>query len=283
MDTSHQIGFIHNQQMPDAIALVNFLIKGLGLVGDVWVRPAGDLEGFDSSNQGLNLLVTVGGDGTILRTAHFAAPRNIPILGINLGRVGFMTELAADDALEAIPSYLEGEVMVEERSMVQAYILRPDGEEPEASTPYHALNDVVVGSGGGSRMVALQVKIDGALLAVYHADGMIVATATGSTGYALSAGGPIIHPMSEEILLKPVATHLGLESALVLNRDSHIEISVQSPRPADLYIDGFVQQTLDEGTHVNVQASPYKTLFLRKYAPGHYYATLMKRLGLTAY
>ena len=132
-------------------------------------------------------------------------------------------------------------------------------------------------------MVALQVKIDSALLAVYHADGMIVATATGSTGYALSAGGPIIHPLSEEILLKPVATHLGLESALVLNKDSHVEISVQSPRAADLYIDGFVQQTLEEGTQVNVQASPYKTLFLRRYAPEHYYATLMKRLGLTAY
>ena len=89
--------------------------------------------------------------------------------------------------------------------------------------------------------------------------------------------------MSKEILLKPVATHLELDSAIVLNRDSHVEVSVQSPRPADLYIDGFVQQTLEGGTRVSVQASPYKTLFLRRYPPEHYYATLMKRLGLTAY
>ena len=282
MTAQRRIGFVYNQRVPVAIDLVKRLIERLELGDGAWVRSTSDLEQASDGDSGVELLITVGGDGTILRAAHFAAPHGIPILGVNMGRLGFMTELRASEALTSIATYMGDEARVEERAMIQARILRPtDGEgEAESLGPYHALNDVVVGSGGGSRMVSIEVAVDGTLLTEYHADAVIVATATGSTGYALSVGGPILYPLSQDMLVNSVAGHLGLENALVLPRDSRVELAVESARSANLYIDGFVGRTLEGGARVTVEASPYWTLFLRKHPPEHYYATLTQRLGL---
>ena len=127
-------------------------------------------------------------------------------------------------------------------------------------------------------MVAIQVSINGAMLTEYHADAVIVATATGSTGYALSAGGPIMHPLSHDLVLKPVAAHLGLSDALVLPSDARVELVVRSDQPTKLNADGFVEQPLEEGSRIEVTASPYQMRFLRKSPPDHYYLTLTQRL-----
>ncbi len=282
MTAQRRIGFVYNQRVPVAIDLVKRLIERLELGDGAWVRSTSDLEQASDGDSGVELLITVGGDGTILRAAHFAAPHGIPILGVNMGRLGFMTELRVSEALTSIATYMGDEARVEERAMIQARILRPTDGEGEAKSlgPYHALNDVVVGSGGGSRMVSIEVAVDGTLLTEYHADAVIVATATGSTGYALSVGGPILYPLSQDMLVNPVAGHLGLGNALVLPRDSRVELAVESARSANLYIDGFVGRTLEGGARVTVEASPYRTLFLRKHPPEHYYATLTQRLGL---
>ena len=128
-------------------------------------------------------------------------------------------------------------------------------------------------------MVAIEVKIDGVPFTVYHADSVIVATATGSTGYALSAGGPILHPLSKDMLLKPVAAQLGFASALALPPDTTVELGVDSDLPTILSVDGFVEESLEEGSRVTVEASPYRARFLRRQPVEHYFATLTQRLG----
>ena len=281
MAVQRRIGFVYNQRVPEAVILVTRLVECLGLGEAASVRSADDLEQADDGHPGVDLLITVGGDGTILRAVRIAAPHGIPILGINMGRVGFMTELRAEDALGSVKHYLGDDVRVEERAMLQAHILPPQHgrEERQDLGPFHALNDVVVGGGATSRMVAVEVKIDEALLTVYHADSVIVATATGSTGYALSAGGPILHPLSRDMLLKPVAAHLELDNALVLPSSSSVELAVHSDRPATMNVDGFVDRTLEEGTQVIIKTSPYQARFLRRHPPVYYYATLTQRLS----
>ncbi len=281
MTSSARIGFVHNQRVPVAMDLVKQVIERLKLCEETWVRSAGDLEQASDGHPGVELIITVGGDGTILRAARIAAPHGIPILGINMGRVGFMTELAASEALNSVAAYLGGDVRVEERAMLQARILPPHarGREQQGSGPLHALNEVVIGSGGAARMVAIEVSIDGAPFTVYHADSVMVATATGSTGYALSAGGPILHPLSGDMLLKPVAAQLGFASALVLPPDTRVELGVDSDHPTILSVDGFVERSLEEGSRVAVETSPYQARFLRRHPAEHYYATLTQRLG----
>jgi NAD+ kinase len=198
-----------------------------------------------------------------------------------MGRVGFMTELGSDVALESIGSYLRMDVRVEERAMVQASIVFPsvNAHERDPVPSLHALNEVVVGNVGAARMVEITVKIDGAPFTVYHADSVIVATATGSTGYALSAGGAILHPLSKDMLLKPVAAQLGFSTALALPADTKLELAIDSDHPAILSADGFIQRRLQEGARVLVEMSPHRAYFLRMQPAEHYYATLIQRLG----
>ena len=281
MASRQRIGFVYNQRVPQAADLVSALVERLQLGKDTWIRSASDMEQeSDGESPGVEIIITVGGDGTILRAARIAAPHGIPILGINMGRVGFMTELSADEALDSILHYLDGGFRVEERAMLQAKVSLP-GTGPRAQDdlkPIQALNDVVVGSRGAARMVAIEVRINGAMLTVHHADAVIVATATGSTGYALSAGGPILHPLSRDLVLKPVAAHFGLRDALVLPSDSRVELIVRSDQLTNLNADGFVERTLEEGARVVVTASPHQVRFLRRDPSEHYYLTLTQRL-----
>lgn len=262
------------------------MVQRLKLAADALVCSVEDLEQIKDRHPGVDLLVTVGGDGTILRAVQVAAVHGVAILGINMGRVGFMTELSAQDALERLDQYLDDSLWIEERAMLQASVVstqqgRGARQRHKASPKvYHALNEAVVGSGAVARMATIKVTIDGAPLNVYRADAVLVATATGSTGYALSAGGPIMYPTSRDILLKPVAAHLGMGTALVLPGSSRIELMALSDGPALLSVDGFIDVKLGEGDHVLVESSPYVARFLRTHPPSHYYAVLAQRLGL---
>ena len=138
---------------------------------------------------GSDLILSIGGDGTILRAARAVVPHAVPIVGINLGHLGFMTELKATEALDKLPRLLGGEGWIEERTMLEAETVS-DGKT------FHVLNDVVVGRGSSARVVNIETRIDGEVLTTYRADGVIVATATGSTSYLLAAGGPILYPQA---------------------------------------------------------------------------------------
>ena len=277
MSGACSVGIVYNPRTPQSKLLVQQLADKLGLGESSWIVPTSDREDHVPPPS-TSLIITVGGDGTILWATQIAAPREIPVLGVNLGRVGFMTELKADEAVSRVGEYLDGQAWVEERTMLQARVVS-DRTKDTAEVPLQALNDVVVGRSAISRLVHLEVRIDGSLLTTYRADAVIVATATGSTGYSISAMGPILHPQSRDLLLNPVATHLGLASALVLPPDSVVEVTLRSNYQAVLSVDGRVDLDLIPGETVEVKRSPYSARFLRSQPPNHFYAVLMERLS----
>jgi NAD+ kinase len=219
----------------------------------------------------------VGGDGTILRAVRAVASYGVPIVGVNMGRVGFMTELTVEHAAEKLPVYLEGGMRVEQRMMLQASV-SPDSDKPRITV--HALNEVVVSRGSVGRLLDIETTVDGIPLTSYRADAVIVSTATGSTGYALSAGGPILYPEAKVMLVQPVAAHTGMRDGLILPGDSIIELRASGGHQPMLSVDGSLDMPLDTRERVTVQRSPYLARFLRADAASMFYSTLVRRLGL---
>ena len=283
------VGIIYNARIPEALDLSSAIFHQLSLSEDSWLAPAEDLESLKQRANGTDLVITVGGDGTILRAAQVAAPNGIPMVGINMGRLGFMTELQVDEALTKLPKYIEDEpgggMRTEERNMIQAVVVRGNGsngpKEAGENGPHHALNDVVLARGAVSRVVSIAGRIDGAQLTTFRADGVILSTATGSTGYNLAVGGPILDPLSDSFVLKPVAAHMGLTAAMVLESSAKVSLALEGYQPATLSVDGQVDHPLEPGDRVDLEQSPYKAQFLRANPPSYFYATLTRRLGFS--
>jgi NAD+ kinase len=200
-------------------------------------------------------------------------PGQTPIVGINLGKLGFMTELDADEAIEKLPRLLDGEGWTDERAMLQAE-LDSNGKKQV----FHALNDVVVARGEVVRLIRVDVTIDGQSLTTYKTDALIAATATGSTGYALAARGPILYPQSRDFLLVPVAPHLSLSHPLVLQEKSEVKLRPDTYHAAVLSIDGHVNLPLASRDTVTVRRSPYVTRFLRLRPREAFYGRLEDKL-----
>ena len=207
----NKVGIIYNALIPEAKDLGNAILERLALPAESWIASAEDEDTLRQHSNDTDLVITAGGDGTILRVVRMTAPSGIPVVGINMGRLGFMTELRAEEAMERLPIYLNGGCRVEARNMIQARVVK-DGGGAEVNGPYHALNDVVMARGAVSRVVTIGCNIDEARLTTFRADAVIVSTATGSTGYNLAVGGPILDPESEDLVLKPVAAHIGLSA-----------------------------------------------------------------------
>jgi NAD+ kinase len=221
-----------------------------------------------------DLLVTLGGDGTILRAARKAAICSTPILGVNLGRVGFLTEAEPDTWIEVLSQVLAREYWLEKRMMVRVEASRSGTSLAHAD----ALNDVVVGRGARGRAVHLDTEVDGGALCTYVADGLIVATPTGSTAYALAAGGPVLPPELRNILLVPVAPHLSINRPVVLSEGVRVRVVVAGGRPALLTVDGEIVVDLASGDEVVVSASPHVAQFARVQERTYFYRTLVARL-----
>ncbi len=283
------VGIIYNARIPEALDLSSAIFHQLSLSEDSWLAPAEDLESLRQRANGTGLIITVGGDGTILRAVQAAAPNGIPMVGINMGRLGFMTELQVDEALTKLPSYINGEtggeMRTEERNMIQALVVRGSGSTGSngygEDGPYHALNDVVLARGAVSRVVSIAGTIDGAQLTTFRADAVILSTATGSTGYNLAVGGPILDPLSDSFVLKPVAAHMGLTAAMVLNHSANVSLALEGYQPATLSVDGHVDHPLDPGDRVDLVQSPFKAKFLRANPPSYFFGTLTRRLGFS--
>ena len=226
-------------------------------------------------NPAPEVIITVGGDGTLLRAARLAAEASVPLLGVNLGRLGFLTEIEARNALELVPQYLsDAPGWVDERQMLQAVVHSSAG----ASAPINILNDVVVGRGATPHMVRVAIQVNGVDLTAYQADAVIVSTATGSTAYNLSAGGPILYPHSSDMVVTPVATHGDLDAPVVLPASCRVDLVIRSATPATMTADGFVSAPLHAGDGVAVTQSPFKARFLRAGSPDRFYETLVYRL-----
>ncbi len=270
-----KIGLLYHPKIDESLRLAHSLddlLKSRGF--SVWVGSSWEDEEARKHVADLDLIVTFGGDGTILRGARMAVIQGTPILSINMGRFGFLAEAQPDEARDKLLAVLSGEYWLEERSMLHAELHR-QGEE-QAS--YEALNDVVVGHGLISRVVRLATYVNGEHLADYVADGLIVATATGSTAYSLAAGGPILHPQLKDILLTPIAPHRALERSLVLPPDSAVEIRLSTESQAILSIDGQIDVQLEDGDRISVTVSSHHCNLVRTQSGNYFGHDLLERL-----
>jgi NAD+ kinase len=220
---------------------------------------------------GTDLLICLGGDGTLLRAARSVIPHEVPILGVNMGRLGFLAEVRAPELLDRLRDVLAGKHRIEQRAMLQATV-------SSWAATYHALNDVVVGRSSVGRPVYVDVAIDGTRLAVHRCDALIVASATGSTAYSLSAGGPILHPESQDIVLTPVSSHLATARPLVLPPEAELHLTVSADMPAMLSVDGQVDRTMASGESVTVSLSLHAARFVRFSTPEEQFGRLAERL-----
>jgi NAD+ kinase len=251
----------------------------------VWTGNAWDRTAAAAHIAGTDLLICVGGDGTVLRGARAAIPHPVRILAVNMGRLGFLAELTPEEAPAAVLSVLDGAGRVEERAMVTGQVCQPGADSPasDAGTtalgPQHALNDIVVGRYAPGRPVYISVVIDGEQLETVRADGMIVATATGSTGYSLSAGGPVLFPESRQLVLTPVAAHLSRVRPIVLPEHLSVELRVATDHRAVVSFDGQIDEELVSGACVRISRSPYLARFVRLRPPADFYHKLISHLN----
>jgi len=205
--------------------------------------------------------IVLGGDGTVLFTARLFASRPIPILGVNLGTVGFMTEVLGEEWLEAFDSFHRGEAGISERLMLDIEVRR----EGQVVLRESALNDCVLSGASASRLVELDVELSGVFLGHYRADGLILATPTGSTAYSLSAGGPILHPETEALILTPICPHSLSNRPLVLPAQEKITVSVKQNQriPVTLTVDGRGVFEPLPGDQIMVGRHPRKALLVK--------------------
>jgi NAD+ kinase len=270
-----KIGILYHPKVEATLSKARELEKFISARGiTVWLCSAWEYKKACSLLNGTDLVLTVGGDGTILRAAQAVIPAMVPITGINLGKLGFMAELDADEALEIIPELLEGHGWTDERNMIQAEVSSND----EKTGVYHALNDVVVARGAIARVINIDVKINGERLTSYRADGVILATATGSTGYAMAAGGPVMYPQSSDILVVPVAPHLSSLVPVVLPGTTVIELRIDTHLSATFSVDGHINLPLSSNDVITVKQSPYKTRFRRIRSENYFYSYLEDKL-----
>jgi NAD+ kinase len=221
-----------------------------------------------------DLFIIAGGDGSVLRAGHLCAPSRVPILGVNLGSIGFLIQVDRHEWREYFDKLLNGEAWIENRMMLHAEHIRAG----EIVGSWDALNEVVVGRGQTLRPVRLSASVDGRLLTSYVADGLIASTATGSTAYALAAGGPILPPELRNILIVPIAPHLSVDRAVVLAAGSMVSIRVNSEN-AVLSIDGQPSIILMEDDRVDVRAADVTAQFVRFGDPGYFYRNLTAHMN----
>ncbi len=271
-----RIGILHHPKIPASQSLGADIADWLRAQGHgVWVGSSWDTAAIERELGDLALLITLGGDGTLLRAGRVAARLSVPLLGINLGRLGFLTEVQPADWREQLPRVLAGDYWLEHRLMLKAEAWR--GAELLDGT-LEALNDVVVSRSSLARVIRITASLNGSTLTTYIADGVIVATPTGSTAYALAAGGPILPPELENILLLPIAPHLSLARPVVLDRDVVVSLEVQTDHGAILTVDGQFLIDLQDGDRVLVTSGPDAARFVRLQPQSYFYKTLMDRL-----
>jgi NAD+ kinase len=199
-----------------------------------WLKTknvAASLVNGDTRPPAADLVVVVGGDGTLLAAARLLGDLQVPIVAINYGSLGFLTEVTLDEMYPALERVLAGEFVTEMRMMVDVQVIRSGKTEAK----YRALNDVVINKGTLSRMIELEARVDGQYVSRFRADGLIVSTPTGSTAYNLSAGGPIIHPTMEAMVLTPICSHTLTNRPLVLSENVQVEITLRSAQD-DVYV-----------------------------------------------
>ena len=253
MTTVRRLGFAFN---PTSDAAVQLLQRALGWCTtrevDAWSEPASDVEALRRELSKTSALVVLGGDGTFLRAARAVAEVDVPLLGVNLGKVGFLSKVEADGFEPVLEEIVAGAFSVDERMTLRGLILPAGGTK--GSREVFALNDIVVARGALARVVRLDVAIGPSHLATFIADGLIVASPTGSTGYSFSAGGPILDPVSRNLVVTPIAGYLSAIRSVVVSPLQTVRTRVVDANEALLSVDGYDDIPLNVGDVVEVTA-----------------------------
>jgi len=270
-------GILYHPREPAAFTLAQELARTVLRPLSPWLAQTGDNATCAANLNGTDLAVCVGGDGTVLWAARAVAPQRAHIVSVNMGRLGFLSELAPEDAADQLAAILAGAGMLDERALVECTASGPAGDEVSAL----ALNDVVVYRAAPGRPVDFSVAIDGVRLARLRADALIVSTATGSTAYNLSAGGPVLMPQSQDLVLTAVAPHLSRMRPLVLPGEAAIAISVEDQSEGIVTADGEVLRSLAAGCAVVCRRSEHSAAFIRMGPPSNFFARLADHLNLS--
>lgn len=271
-----RIGILHHPKVTESQPMALEIEAWLNERGiDAWIGSSYDDAHMSQMVAGSNFLVVLGGDGSLLRAARYASLVDVPIFGINLGRVGFLSEAQPDEWPEKLARLLDGDFWTENRLMLSARILR----NGRILHTFSVLNDVVVGRGRQARVVRFQLHVDGDHVTNYTADALIVATPTGSTAYSMAAGGPLLPPQLPNFVVVPVAPHLTFDRAIIFHEQAEIAITVHMDHQAYLTPDGTDGILLEDQDVVLVTKAQNSCKFARVESSGYFYRRLMGRLG----
>jgi NAD+ kinase len=266
------IGIVAKRNQPKALALARRLSKWLrrrrrSVLLDAEVATALRLSGGVSKQEMMtraDLVVVLGGDGTLLSVARHSGARRVPVLGVNLGGLGFLTDVRPEEVFTGLERVLAGQYRLERRAMLDAATIRAG----KVLRRFQALNDVVINKGALARILDLETSVDGVPLCTYKADGLILATPSGSTAYSLSAGGAIVEPSVGVVLLSPICPHTLTQRPIVLPERSHVRVTVRSPdEDVVLTVDGQEGMKLENHDVVEVRSSKRRVLLVR--SPAH--------------
>jgi len=261
MSGARRIGFAYNPTKEDAVELAARATGWCAVRGiECWAVASGDTPALLAALPGVDVLVVLGGDGTFLRAARAVAETDVPIVGVNLGKMGFLSKAEANELEDLLAKITEGRYRLENRMGLRGAIHGERGGAARHS--FVALNDVVVARGSLARVVHLDVEIGPSHLATYVADGLVVASPTGSTGYSFSAGGPILDPVSRNLIVTPIAAYLSALGSVVVSPDQVVRCRVLQALEALVSVDGREDYPIGVGDAVTVAALEQPIRFL---------------------
>jgi len=273
-----QVGILGHPKRPNTAPVGAHIEQTLQAHGittwhyEEWV-PAEARESIPNSD----MVVAIGGDGAMLRAARLCAEYDVPVLGINMGRLGFLTEVSDPDDWDAVlPTLLNGDYWIESRMMITATVQRDDVMIHREN----ALNDVVISGLTAGSMVQIDLYINQHWATTYNSDSLIISTPTGSTAYALAAGGPILPPDLSNLLIVPTAAHLSMDRPIVLSEGSEVAVRLSHENRNDtiITVDGSHLGKLEDNDILYIQASEYVSRFIRMREPNYFYRSLLDRL-----
>ncbi len=276
-----RVGFAVNPGISEAVAVLDRGRAWCAANGaEAWDLHADDRERMAELLVGTDLVCSLGGDGTFLRTARALGASGVPALGVNLGRVGFLAKVDADGLEHALDQVAAGDFSVEERLRIGARLVRPDATDEE----HACLNEVVVARAARVRMIQLEVEIDGSHLATYVADGVVVATPTGSTAYSFSAGGSVLDPRLRNVIITPVASYLSPLHSVVAGADQVVRLTLrQASGGALVSFDGQWDVPMRVGEVVEIRALPEPLRLIEPAGATSFYDLLRTKASLLPY
>ena len=281
-----QIALVVHRLRPEALRVAKDAVAWLTEQGHEVRLPRTDAEALDLVDlgcdpaklaAGLDLAVSLGGDGTILRTVELVARDGVPVLGVNVGHLGYLTQLEPAQLRGALERFFAGAYTIEDRMTLAIEVEAPSGSVPSGT--YFALNEAAAEKPSAGHTIHVAVAINGEFFTTYAADGLIVATPTGSTAYAFSVRGPIVSPQHRALIMTPVSAHMLFDRSLVLDPAESVRVEVINDRPAMLTVDGRELGMLGEGDSVTCAAAPHSARFVT-FEPRDFYRIIKAKFGL---